>query len=142
MSQRGRKAFRRTTFSGIFGWGFPLTPFQHFSNLDTRGQCARLEVLHSGCGGVTTLPKARRKNESILHYPSISTSTDSMTPASLVLTRAKSMDELPLTTGSDQNGLKAIVVENRWLRIVVLPEAGAKIWQIVYKPLDVEILPV
>lgn len=63
-----------------------------------------------------------------------------MTPASLVLTRAKAMNELTLTTGSDQNGLETIVVENRWLRIVVLPEAGAKIWQIIYKPLDVEIL--
>jgi hypothetical protein len=50
------------------------------------------------------------------------------------------MNELTLSTGSDTNGLKTILVENRFLRIVVLPEAGAKIWQILYKPLDVEIM--
>jgi hypothetical protein len=51
------------------------------------------------------------------------------------------MEELTLTTtASDLNGLETIVVENRYLRIVVLPEAGAKIWQITYKPLAAEIL--
>jgi hypothetical protein len=38
------------------------------------------------------------------------------------------------------NGLRAIQLENRLLRVVVLPEAGAKIWQIVYKPLDAALL--
>ena len=50
------------------------------------------------------------------------------------------MNEFALTTGADLNGLKTVVLENRSLRIVVLPEAGSKIWQIVYKPLNVEIL--
>jgi len=50
------------------------------------------------------------------------------------------MNELTLTTGSDANGIKTILVECRFLRIVVLPEAGAKIWQIHHKPLDVEIM--
>jgi len=63
-----------------------------------------------------------------------------MNPASVEVTRAEAMDELAFTTGSNLNGLKTIVVENRSLRIVVLPEVGAKIWQIAYKPLDVEIL--
>lgn len=50
------------------------------------------------------------------------------------------MNELTLTTGSDPNGLDTIVVENRYLHIEILPEAGAKIRQIVYKPLAAEIL--
>jgi galactose mutarotase-like enzyme len=50
------------------------------------------------------------------------------------------MTDLALTSGSDSNGLQSIVLENRTLRIVVLPEPGAKIWQIVYKPLNVEFL--
>ena len=50
------------------------------------------------------------------------------------------MSETTLTLGLDLNSLKTFVVENRFLRLVVLPEAGAKIWQIVYKPLDAEIL--
>jgi len=37
-------------------------------------------------------------------------------------------------------GLTAVVVENRFLRAIVLPEAGAKIWQITYKPLDADLL--
>lgn len=85
-------------------------------------------------------PNARRKNELILRYPSISVSTSYTAAASLVFTGAKAMNELAHTNRSDLNGLKAVVVENRSLRIVVLPEAGAKIWQITYKPLDVEIL--
>ncbi len=68
-------------------------------------------------------------------------STASKLPASLEFTGAKCMDELSLTTSrSDLNGLETIVLENCYLRIVVLPEAGAKIWQITYKPLGVEIL--
>lgn len=38
------------------------------------------------------------------------------------------------------HGLEAITIENRFLRLVVLPQAGAKIWQITYKPLDVDLL--
>lgn len=36
--------------------------------------------------------------------------------------------------------LKAVMLENSALRIVVLPEAGGKIWQITYKPLDAALL--
>jgi len=38
------------------------------------------------------------------------------------------------------NGLKAVVLENEVLRLVVLPEAGAKVWQIRYKPLAADLL--
>jgi len=34
----------------------------------------------------------------------------------------------------------ALILENRKLRVVVLPELGGRIWSIVYKPLDREIL--
>ena len=37
-------------------------------------------------------------------------------------------------------GLRAVVLENNLLRVVVLPESGAKIWQITYKPLDADLL--
>ena len=35
---------------------------------------------------------------------------------------------------------KAVIVENRKLRIVVLPELGGRIWSVVYKPLDREVV--
>jgi len=38
------------------------------------------------------------------------------------------------------HGLRTIVLENDLLRVVMLPEAGAKIWQIRYKPLDIDLL--
>jgi hypothetical protein len=37
-------------------------------------------------------------------------------------------------------GLRAVLLENRLLRIVILPDLGAKIWQITYKPRDAELL--
>lgn len=37
-------------------------------------------------------------------------------------------------------GLDAVLLENRLLRIVILPQAGGKIWQITYKPLDADLL--
>lgn len=40
----------------------------------------------------------------------------------------------------DQGGLRAIVVENDMLRVVILPEAGGRIWQICYKPLATDLL--
>jgi hypothetical protein len=49
-------------------------------------------------------------------------------------------ESLSISTDWTLHGLKAIVLENRFLRIVVLPEAGAKIWQITYKPLDAPLL--
>ncbi|MGA8868674.1 MAG: hypothetical protein WB510_16990, partial [Candidatus Sulfotelmatobacter sp.] len=47
---------------------------------------------------------------------------------------------LSVTTAWSFRGLRTVVIENRFLRVVVLPEAGAKIWQIIYKPTDVELL--
>ena len=47
---------------------------------------------------------------------------------------------LGVTTAWSYRGLRAIVLENRWLRVVILPEAGGKIWQITYKPLDADLL--
>lgn len=35
---------------------------------------------------------------------------------------------------------KAVVLENRTLRLVVLPELGGRIWNVIYKPLDREIV--
>ncbi len=37
-------------------------------------------------------------------------------------------------------GLEALVLENEMVRVVILPELGAKVWSIVYKPLDQEML--
>jgi len=37
-------------------------------------------------------------------------------------------------------GLPAVLLENRFLRVLILPSAGAKIWQITYKPLDAGLL--
>jgi hypothetical protein len=37
-------------------------------------------------------------------------------------------------------GLGAVVLENRMLRLVILPQAGGKIWQITYKPYDQDLL--
>ena len=50
------------------------------------------------------------------------------------------MNDLTLSTGSTLHGLRAILIENRYLRLVVLPEAGGKIWQITYKPFDSPLL--
>ncbi len=35
---------------------------------------------------------------------------------------------------------RAVIVENRMLRIVVLPELGGRIWSVLYKPLDRELI--
>ena len=37
-------------------------------------------------------------------------------------------------------GLNTVILENELLRVVILPEAGGKIWQITYKPLDANLL--
>jgi len=50
------------------------------------------------------------------------------------------MSELCLSTAWTLHGLRVILLENRWLRLVVLPEAGGKIWQITHKPLDAALL--
>jgi galactose mutarotase-like enzyme len=50
------------------------------------------------------------------------------------------MNDLTLSTAWTLHGLRTILIENRFLRLVVLPEAGAKIYQITYKPLDAPLL--
>lgn len=47
-----------------------------------------------------------------------------------------------LTCASDltMHGLRVVTLENELLRVVVMPEAGAKIWQITYKPLESDLL--
>jgi len=47
---------------------------------------------------------------------------------------------LNCSPGSPLHGLSTIVLENDLLRIVVLPEAGARLWQITYKPLASDLL--
>lgn len=42
--------------------------------------------------------------------------------------------------GPPLNTLRTVVIENRFLRLVVLPQAGARIWQITYKPLNADLL--
>ncbi|HHY56060.1 MAG TPA: DUF4432 family protein [Chloroflexi bacterium] len=37
------------------------------------------------------------------------------------------------------HGFQALVIENRYLRLVILPELGGKLWSLVYKPVDREI---
>jgi hypothetical protein len=48
--------------------------------------------------------------------------------------------QVRLSTDWAYHGLNAIILENRLLRIVILPQAGGKIWQITYKPLDADLL--
>lgn len=50
------------------------------------------------------------------------------------------MNELTLSTGRTPQGLRIILLENHYLRVAILPEAGAKIWQITYKPLNSDLL--
>ena len=47
---------------------------------------------------------------------------------------------LSVNTDWSYRGLRTVVLENRLLRVVILPEAGAKIWQITYKPFDADLL--
>src|SRR6202008_67113 len=48
--------------------------------------------------------------------------------------------QVRVSTDWSYRGLDAVVLENRLLRIVILPQAGGKIWQITYKPLDADLL--
>lgn len=50
------------------------------------------------------------------------------------------MTELSCSTAWTLHGLRVVLLENRWLRLAVLPEAGGKLWQIAYKPLDAALL--
>src|SRR5579859_1822091 len=50
------------------------------------------------------------------------------------------MSQITIQPGVAVHGLQAIEMENEFLRLVVLPEAGAKVWQIHYKPAAVDLL--
>lgn len=50
------------------------------------------------------------------------------------------MSEITIQCAASEFGLRATELANDLLRIVVLPEAGAKIWQIHYQPLDAHLL--
>ncbi|HEX7361789.1 MAG TPA: hypothetical protein VF283_14965 [Bryobacteraceae bacterium] len=50
------------------------------------------------------------------------------------------MAEFSANTHWTYRGLKTVILENRFLKVVILPEAGGKLWQIIYKPLDCELL--
>lgn len=50
------------------------------------------------------------------------------------------MSELQLQNEATCHGLRALSLENRYLRLMILPEAGAKIWQITYKPFEADLL--
>ncbi|HLV85876.1 MAG TPA: DUF4432 family protein [Candidatus Sulfotelmatobacter sp.] len=45
-----------------------------------------------------------------------------------------------VSTDWSYRGLNAVVLENRVLRLIILPQAGGKIWQITYKPYDQDLL--
>ena len=48
--------------------------------------------------------------------------------------------ELDLSTSWAYRGLSLVTLENRFLRLQVMPQAGGKIWQITYKPTGVDVL--
>jgi len=50
------------------------------------------------------------------------------------------MSELALNTVESLHGLQVVTLENELLRVRILPEAGAKIWQITYRPLKTDLL--
>ncbi len=50
------------------------------------------------------------------------------------------MAGLSVTSGRLTSGIRSIVLENELLIVSVLPAAGARIWQITYKPLNADLL--
>ena len=50
------------------------------------------------------------------------------------------MPDLRANADWTYRGLRVVTLENRYLRVLVLPEVGAKIWQITYKPSDADLL--
>lgn len=50
------------------------------------------------------------------------------------------MDARPPQPESGSHHLRTVVLENSLLRVVVFPGAGAKIWQITYKPMSADLL--
>lgn len=49
------------------------------------------------------------------------------------------MAELRVETGWTYQGYRAVLLENRWFSMVVLPDKGCDIFRCVYKPLDVSL---
>jgi galactose mutarotase-like enzyme len=77
-----------------------------------------------------------RETDPNLRKAAISPHTD----VSMAMYPDREMPELCVCTGQSINSLRTIVLENAFLRIVVLPEAGARIWQITYKPFAADLL--
>lgn len=50
------------------------------------------------------------------------------------------MHDLEVSNDGNYCGLRMLRLENRWLRVLLLPQAGGKIWQITYKPLSADLL--
>jgi len=50
------------------------------------------------------------------------------------------MSNLTCASELTLHGLRVVALENDLLRVVVMPEAGAKIWQVSYKPLQADLL--
>ena len=50
------------------------------------------------------------------------------------------MTNLNMDTRWSLNGLRTVILENQFLRITILPELGARIYQIIYKPQDANLL--
>jgi hypothetical protein len=48
--------------------------------------------------------------------------------------------QVRVCTDWSYRGLDAVLLENRKLRVVILPQAGGKLWQITHKPLDADLL--
>jgi hypothetical protein len=81
------------------------------------------------------------ESESIHRNPAVSAAAASDVRARLkIVFAATSMNDFAFSAYSTLHELRAILIENRFLRLVVLPEAGGKIWQITYKPLDAPLL--
>lgn len=83
----------------------------------------------------------RPKNKSILRNPDVFPGNYiAFAPYSGEEPLGAQMSDLRLSNGRTCQGLRTILIENRCLKIAVLPEAGAKIWQITYKPLNADLL--
>jgi hypothetical protein len=50
------------------------------------------------------------------------------------------MSDLSILSEFAAHGLQTIMLENEWLRATVPPEAGAKIYQVQYKPLHTDLV--
>ena len=50
------------------------------------------------------------------------------------------MPDLHVSSDWTFRGLPTVILENRFLRLVFLPQLGGKIWQITYKPVDADLL--